>query len=309
MKSKMKKKTIFCYKGFVMKAISFSIDDGNLPMDEKLLKILRPYGIRGTFNLTNTEKLSPEQYRAFYAGHGIANHCKGHPMVFIPGAEYKFSPEALTEENADESLLYPTADPRVFHMYPYRWRTYTDRETYYAFSEESREALLSVFGESAVKDFVWPHGQQADPALHEMLKKRYRSIRKTGSLLDTTGFSLPTDLHAWTYNAVHDNLLSAAALYEAYPDDGELKLFCFGVHSVDYESSGRWEDLRLFGERMGNRPEKYWYAPIGEIFDYKEAVEAVTVSEDRIENPTDTEIYMLLDGERITLMPHSALRI
>ncbi len=303
------KAPIFCYKGFVMKAISFSIDDGNIPMDEKFIRILAPYGIRGTFNLTNTQKLSPEEYRAFYAGHGIANHCYRHPMVFVPGKEYRFSSEALTEQNADENLLYPTADPRVFHMYPYKWRTYTDRDTYYAFSEESREALIKVFGEDAAKDFVWPHGQQADPILHDRLKKRYRSIRKTGAILDRTGFSLPEDMYAWTYNATHDNLLHAADLYEAYPNDGGLKLFSFGVHSVDYETSGRWDDLRAFAERMGGRPETYFYAPIGEIFDYKEAVESVRVTEGEIINPTDTEIYMLLDGARTVLAPHGEIHL
>lgn len=299
------KAPIFCYKGFVMKAISFSIDDGNIPMDEKLLRIVSPYGIRGTFNLCNTKKLSPEEYRAFYRGHGIANHCMGHPMVFVPGKEYRFSPEALSDTNGDENLLYPTDDPRVFRCYPHTWRTYTDRDTYYALSEQSREALLAVFGEAAAKDFVWPHGQQADPALHEMLKKRYRSIRKTGSIMDATGFSLPQDLHAWTYNAVHNNLLEAAALYEAYPDDGTLKFFSFGVHSVDYETNGCWDALCTFCERMGNRPQNYWYAPVGEIFDYAEAVSAVRIEEGKIINPTDMDIYMLLDGERTVLAPHS----
>lgn len=226
-------------------------------------------------------------------------------MVFAEGTEYHFSGELLCEANASDSLLYSTPDPRIFHCYPHKWRTYTDRDTYYELSEATRADLLSVFGDSAAKDFVWPHGAQKDSVLHEMLKKRYRSIRKTGSLLDSTGFSLPADLHAWTYNAVHDNLLHTAALYEAYPDDGELKFFSFGVHSVDYETHGRWEDLRLFAERMGGRPEIYYYAPVGEIFDYYEATKKLIVSDDTIENPTDAEIYLSVEGERVTLSPHA----
>ena len=295
-----------CYPGFVTKAITFSIDDGNLAMDKKFMDILAPHGIRGTFNLTAAEgKLSDPAYRSFYAGYGVANHCKHHPMVFVPEKDYAFSKEPLNDENGDESLLYPTADPRVFHCYPYKWRTYTDRDTYYAFSEESRRELLEAFGENSVKDFVWPHGEQKDKILHERLKKRYRSIRKTGSILDSTGFSLPEDLHAWTYNAVHNNLLDAAALYDAYPDDGTLKFFSFGVHSVDYETNGRWEDLRLFAERMGDRSDTYYYASVGEIFDYMEAVNALRIEADRIENPTDFEVYLIVDGERVTLAPHS----
>ena len=296
---------IFCYKGFVMKAISFSIDDGNLSTDEKFLRIVNPYGIRGTFNLCHTNSLSPEEYREFYKGHGIANHCMRHPMVFCEGREYRISPEPLTDTNGNENLLYPTKDARIFHCYPHTWRKYTDRETYYEFSEQSRAALVAVFGESAAKDFVWPFGEQSDPALFEMLKKRYRSIRKTGVILDSTGFSLPEDLYAWSYNAAQKTLLDAAALYEAYPDDGTLKFFSFGVHSVDYETDGRWDDLRTFCERMGNRPDVYWYAPIGEIFDYAEAVSAVRITDRKIVNPTDAKIYMLLDGERTVLSPHS----
>lgn len=294
-----------CYKNFVTKAITFTIDDGNLPMDEKFINIVSPYGIRGTFNLTNAKKLSAEEYRSFYKGYGIANHCKGHPMVFVPGKEYAFSKDPLNPTNGDEALLYPTDDPRVFRCYPHTWRTYTDRDTYYALSEISREELLDVFGESAVKDFVWPHGQQKDPVLHERLKKRYRSIRKTGSLIDSTGFSLPQDMYAWTYNATHDNLLVAAELYEKYPDDGTLKFFSLGVHSVDFETAGKWEDLQRFAERMGGRPDMYYYASVGEIFDYAEAVSALRVDDGHIENPTDTEIYLIVDGTRITLPPHS----
>ena len=294
-----------CYPGFVSKAITFSIDDGNLAMDQKFMEILAPHGIRGTFNLTcSGNKLSDPTYRAFYEKNGVANHCKGHPMVFVPGREYRFSDEALTDMNADESLLYPTADPRIFHCYPYKWRTYTDRDTYYALSEQSRTEILEAFGPSAIKDFVWPHGQQADPVLHDMLKKRYRSIRKTGSLLDSTGFSLPEDLHAWTYNAVHSCLLHAAALYEAYPDDGTLKFFSLGVHSVDYETNGRWEDLRLFAERMGDRPDIYYYAPVGEIFDYYEATKALIIGDKTIENKADVAIFLLVDGERVTIAPY-----
>ena len=92
-------------------------------------------------------------------------------------------------------------------------------------------------------------------------------------------------------------------MYEAYPDDGELKFFSFGVHSVDYETNGCWEDLRLFAERMGNRPETYYYASVGEIFDYAEAVQSVFVSDKEIKNPSKQTVYLSVDGLRLTLAP------
>ena len=291
----------FFYPGFVKKAITFSIDDGSIEMDKKFMSVLAPHGITGTFNLCSVKRLEDPEYRAFYASYGIANHCQGHPMVFAVDKTYQFSKEPLNETNGREELLYPTDDPRIFRCYPHTWRTYTDRDTYYELSEQSREALLSAFGASAAKDFVWPHGQQNDPELHAMLKKRYRSIRKTGSLMDSTGFSLPADLHAWTYNAVHNNLLAAAELYEAYPDDGELKFFSIGVHSVDYENADCWEDLRLFAERMGNRPETYYYASVGDIFDYAEATKCIFIENGCVKNPSDQTVYLAINGVRLAL--------
>ena len=66
------------YPGWTRKAISFSIDDGNLVMDQKFKDIVEPYGIKGTFNLCSDRltKMSPEEYREFYRGYEIANHCK-----------------------------------------------------------------------------------------------------------------------------------------------------------------------------------------------------------------------------------------
>ena len=77
------------YPGWTRKAITFSIDDGILDMDRKFMDIIEPYGIKGAFNLCSERlnKMSPEEYREFYRGHEIANHCKHHPAAFIDGCE------------------------------------------------------------------------------------------------------------------------------------------------------------------------------------------------------------------------------
>ena len=47
----MKSLDVHFFPGWVRKSVSFTIDDGNIPMDEKFLSIVRPAGILGTFNL------------------------------------------------------------------------------------------------------------------------------------------------------------------------------------------------------------------------------------------------------------------
>ena len=97
------------YPGWTRKAISFSIDDGHLPMDKKFMDIVEPYGIKGTFNLCSERlaRMTPDEYREFYRGHEIANHCKYHPAAFLDGEEYDISDEPFCVSlRSSEQLLH-----------------------------------------------------------------------------------------------------------------------------------------------------------------------------------------------------------
>ena len=134
-------------------------------------------------------------------------------------------------------------------------------------------------------------------------------MRKTGGFGETTGFALPTDRNMWGYNTNNLNLLHTAELYRAYPDDGKLKTFIFGVHSIDFERSKNWCDLARFAKEYGNKPEEFWYATNVEIFDYEDAVATLTIGDGVIENPSEITLYITVDGERIVLAPHATLEI
>ena len=41
------------FPGWVRKSVSFTIDDGNLEMDKRFIDTVSPYGIKGTFNISN----------------------------------------------------------------------------------------------------------------------------------------------------------------------------------------------------------------------------------------------------------------
>ena len=60
------------------KALTFSYDDG-VTQDERLIKILNKYGLKGTFNL-NSELLGKQGER-IYEGHEVAAHTLTHPTL------------------------------------------------------------------------------------------------------------------------------------------------------------------------------------------------------------------------------------
>ena len=110
---------------------------------------------------------------------------------------------------------------------------------------------------------------------------------------------MPADRGDWTYNATHFNLLEVMEKYESFPDDGELKFFSIGVHSVDYETADKWDDLKTFASLYGNRPDTYFYGGVAEIFDYEDAIAALVVSDTEIVNPSALDLYLTVDGERV----------
>ena len=285
-------------------------------MDEKFLGIVKPAGIKGTFNLCTSlrKNMTADDYRAFYHGYEIANHCHRHPSAFSPSRQPAIADEPFDEATADPSKAYRTEEEGFYRVHA----THRDSWNYYIATEDKymeyvdlcNRILEEVFGNGTVKDFVWPFGDQNNPDLTQrLIDYGFRSIRATGDVDDRTGFALPADRMCWSYNAHHKTLLQIAKKYADYPDDNTLKFFCFGVHSIDFENSANWEDLQVFCNLYGNRPEEYWYAPVGDIFDYEDAVKALRYTENSVYNDSNLDIYALLDGKRIILPAHASLSL
>ena len=308
----MSKIEIF-YPSFTRKALTFTIDDGNMTYDKKLLEILAPRGIRGTFNLcSNIHEGREAETVAFYSGYDVANHCKYHPLVNFDGVEYVLSDEEFDEATADKTKIYRVNGRDGFYwvMRPNGWRHMIFEDDFISCIKNGREELERIFSGRAVKDFVWPYGEQNNAALRDVIRRTHRSSRKTGCTRDSDGFAIPKDKYAWSYNADDSNLLEVMELYDSYQDDGELKFFAFGVHSIDFERrEGGWEILRAFADKYGNRPDTYWYTTVGEVFDYEEAVRQLENDGDVITNRSNLTLYLAVDGERTVLEPGAQLHL
>jgi len=293
------------YPGWVRKAITFSIDDGNLNMDSKFIDIVKDGGIRGCFNLCSERlsRMTPEQYRKFYAGHEIANHCKYHPFALKTNVEYKYKNEQFDVNTADPEYLYPYHDIEGLYFISTssgRWRKAADTEYYIKFIADCHRELEEVFGVGSVRCFVWPFGRQENEAVVDYATNfpGYYGARRASRWGSSDGFPLPPDLKDWCCTATHRDLLELAQKYSALDDDGDLKFFCIGLHSIDFENEGKWDDLRSFVNLYGSRPEEYYYATPGEIFDYAAAVRNLHVTDAALVNPSDIDLYLLVDSER-----------
>ena len=296
----------FFYPSFTRKAVTFTIDDGNMKYDRKLLDILEPAGIKGTFNLCSNLHLGNEAHtREFYRGYEIANHCKHHPFVNFDDASIVISEDEFDEQTADPSFIYRVKDKDGFfwQIKPNGWRQMVFEDDFKRYVNEGLDELNYIFGEGSVRDYVWPYGEQNNAAVKAEIRLRHRSSRKTGCTTDSTGFAIPKDKYAWSYNANHLNLLKVMELYENYPDDGELKFFAFGVHSIDFEKDNKWDDLGEFAKKYGYRPDTYWYASVGEIFDYEEAVKSIEITENGIINRSNLTVYAQVDGVKCIIDP------
>lgn len=301
----MSKIEIF-YPSFTRKALTFTIDDGNMVYDKKLIDILAPAGIRGTFNLcSNIHEGREEETLAFYSEYDVSNHCKYHPLINYDGVEYILSEDEFDEATADDGKIYRVSGREGFFWVkrPNGWRHMVFEKDFLSYIKEGKEELELLFGGRKIKDYVWPYGNQDNAAAHEFIKRIHRSSRITGCTAGRDAFNIPKDKYAWSYTANHLNLLEIMEMYEAYPDDGELKFFAFGVHSIDFERDGRWDDLRAFAEKYGNRADAYWYTTIGELFDYDEAVAMLEKRDDRLINHSGLSIYLTVNSERTVIEP------
>ena len=305
-------KSIFYFPGWTRKSIAFTIDDGNIPLDKKFIDIVKPAGLRGTFNLVSPlgAFADPMEYADFYNGYEIANHCRYHAYPMTPETRKPLFDGLFGETVPDKSMRYKTEEEGVYRVHTYDWTYAAEDGVFMELVESCEKDLEAIFGKDKIRGFVWPCGEQPNPRVFEMLKAHgFQSIRKTGCVGDSTNFDLPADRMRWSYNADCNSLTALGEKYEAYPDDGKLKFFCFGVHSSDFEGAHKWDALVDFCEKFGNRPDDYYYAGVGEILSYEDAVNSAVVTKDFIANPSGITLYAILDGKKITIAPGESIRL
>ena len=308
------------YPGFVRKSVTFTIDDGDIANDTKFINIVKPAGIIGTFNLCRTTDVSSAEYLALYDGFEVANHNQLHALPFRETADYhtgKSFASILKDQTyssgADINFAYKTSIDGLYYInYHYysqsyigktSWHAMASDQTYFKYTDITKNNIDALFGEGSVVGFAYPHGVVTESVKQYLKDMGYLYARRTGTLKDSTSFALPSDRYEWTYNADVSCLLDVMAKYDEYEDDGNLKFFAFGVHAADFD--GNWEVLEQFAATYGNRQSEFWYASNREIFEYEDAIKALDINEERIVNDSKIAVFITINGERVIIPANS----
>ena len=253
------------------KCLTLSYDDGVI-QDKRLIDILKPYGIKATFNINSGlfaeqdaathGRMSLSQVKNTYlgSGHEVATHAVTHPHLT------DLSVPAITDEIWND-----------------------------------RRQLEEQFG-GIVRGFAYPYGLFNDTVV-DVLKTAGIAYART--TISTGDFRLPTDWLRLTATCHHNNpaLPQLTERFVTQSPTGDGWLFYLWGHTYEFDGNDNWQVIEEFAAKVGNR-EDVWYATNIEVYDYITAYRNLCFSTDEkcVHNPSALTVYFEKDGELVTVL-------
>ena len=254
----------FLYPGYRDKAVTLSYDDGS-KYDEKLIGILNKYGMKATFNICDDGNHDMGYKKEWYAGHEIASHSYKHPRMYV---ESETSKEVCLDAISRGKILCD-----------------------------------EIFGEGVCNGFVWPYRRPDNrsdfPELIAEVKKYYKYCRPIST---NDNLDFPEDWYNWEPTC-HHNDVNKYLLKFLENDDSEtpkLKLLYVWGHSLDFENGNNWDLIENFSKAMSERND-VWKATNIEVYNYKNALDSLKITDNSIYNPSDVDVYAIINGEQVII--------
>ncbi len=264
-------KQFFRFPGFLDKACTLSYDDG-VKDDAQLIKIMRKYGLKGTFNL-NSKNLS-----------GANGRCH--------------TPEEITALFGEDTEIA---------LHGYQHLSLADVTSAAAMRDivADRECLEKTF-KRMVRGMAYANGSYNDEVVEILRDAGVAYSRTTKS---TEAFDLP-DQWLMLHPTCHHNNPRLFELVEEFLSSPKTtrfwsqnpKLFYLWGHSYEFPRDDNWYVIEKFGELMASHSD-VWHATNMEIYKYVEAFNRLIFSTDLkiIENPTSTDLYINVLGTDVLL--------
>lgn len=247
----------FVYPKGLRKALTFSYDDGEI-FDRKLAKLLRDYGMKGTFHL-NSGNLEPGERGSYHVGTGELKEVYAGHEIACHGVEHR-NPTLLTKQQLVLEI------------------------------QEDRKALEQLTGE-LVQGMSYAFGSYDDGVISVAKELGIKYSRTVNS---TRGFFPPADFMQWHPTCHHsDHLLELGEDFLKAADFYELPLMYVWGHSFEFGRSGDWSVIEAFAEKMAEKDD-IWYATNMEICTYINAVRQQEFSADGhiMYNPTAVSVWV-----------------
>ena len=83
-------------------------------------------------------------------------------------------------------------------------------------------------------------------------------------------------------------------------DTSTLKVFSIWGHGYEFTNNNNWELIENFAKELGQRTD-IWKPSVTEFVKYVNAQRALKIGDNYIENPSDTDVYVLVNGEQIVV--------
>lgn len=235
--------------------------DDGKPQDEKLAGIFNENGIKATFNVYYKNG----NYAKRYAGHEVASHSDGHINMSANASEVKTTAECI------------------------------------AAIENGKTLVEEMFGIGSCTGFAWPYGVPVTRSDYSKLlsavKKNYSYAR---AVLTSKSFNIPTDWYDFRTTCLITELNGYLA--DFLKDSEDLKLLSAWGHSSDLDTSETfgWDEMETFCKTLGARSD-VWKATTAEVCEYTTAMKKLNMKNNILYNPSDTDVYVIANGENIKI--------
>ncbi len=264
------------FPGGKRKAFTISYDD-NVTQDERLIKLMEQYGIKGTFNL-------------------IPNWFAKEDAVFPEGETYI----NVTERKALE--LYSNEQIEVAnHGFNHKKMTFLPPMHNMEDILNCRKKLEKMFG-GIITGFAYPYGWY-DEKLIQVLREAGITYART--VQSTYSFDFPEDwleLHPTCHHA-DPKLEMLTEKFLTDPVNNASYMFYVWGHTYEFDQQDNWNIIETLFQKVSGKDKEIWYATNGEICAYHKAYKSLRFSADmgKIYNPTLVDLWIQVDDKTYSL--------
>jgi len=258
------------FPGGLAKTFTMSYDDG-VWQDIELIRIMRKYNVKGTFNINsgrwNRHEEDPQPNKITYAmakeiyldnGMEIATHSVNHPFL---------------EQLPRAAAAYEVLNDRI-----------------------NLENKLGII----VRGHAYPYGTWSEDLIKTL---RQCGIVYARTTVSTGKFTIPESDEEWlalpaTAKHTDPKLFELGEKFLKSTSKNRPMMFYLWGHSYEFDENhdNNWDLIDRFLEFIGNKND-IWYATNIEIYDYVQAFNRLEFSVccDKVHNPTDKTIWFESD--------------
>ena len=256
------------------KAVTLSYDDA-VEQDRRLIEILSRYGLKATFNINS----------GIFAAEGTV-----YPEGEVHRVMTKSEAYNLYQNSGHEIAVHTYTHPHMEQL----TRQENEREI-----QMDIDGIKDMFG-IIPRGMAYPYGTFNDTIVDCFQKA---GIVYGRTVISTGRFDIPKDWMRLEPTCHHDDA-KLLTLVDEFLEKEEGLFYLWG-HSYEFEISDNWGVIEEFGKKIGKR-EDIWYATNIEVYDYIKSYEELNWTETvegkvQICNPSDREIWLLVQGQEIML--------